>query len=94
MTSWGINILKLEGSILRHLDVIFSHHGVYAIMGFACLCVLLLGWVMVDVSRRKAKGLIGDMRPVVFIELPSPPPRSEPENPFPPRCDCDRHHDR
>jgi hypothetical protein len=95
MTSWGIKILRLEESALKHLDVIFSHHGAYAILGIVCLLMLLFVWVIVDVSRRKARGQLGHVRPVIFIESSSLPPRPpEPESPFPRWRECDCHHDR
>ena len=52
MTSWSAKVLRLEESALKHLDVIFSHHGVYAITGIVVLAMLLCLWVIVDVSRR------------------------------------------
>lgn len=94
MTSWEIKILRFEESALKHLSVISSHHGVYAIMGVVGLGMLLCVWVIVDVSRRKARGQLGHVRPVIFIESSSPSPRpSEPESPFPRWRECDCHHD-
>lgn len=78
-----IKLLKLEESALKHLDVIFAHHGIYAIMGVVWLWVFLIVWVVVDVSRRKAKGHRLHIRPVIFIETPAPPRPPEPPSAFP-----------
>lgn len=83
MSPWEIKILKLEESVLNHLDVIFSHHGAYAVMGVVCLWMLLVVWVIVGVSRLRAKGYRFHWRPVIFIERPAPPRPPEPPSVFP-----------
>jgi hypothetical protein len=83
MTPAEIKLLRLEESALKNLDVIFAHHGIYAIMGVVWLWVLLIVWVIVDISRRRAKGHRLHIRPVIFIETPAPPRPPEPPSEYP-----------
>jgi hypothetical protein len=89
-----IKILKLTESVLEHLDSIIAHHPFYVIQGLVCLWMIFMVWVIVDVARRKSRGQLGRVPPVIIVEstVPPPPPK-ETFDPFPPphhiaHCDC------
>ena len=97
MQPWQIKALELEASGLKHLDGFIHEHALYFLMGAIYLLLALLAWVLSGALRRKGGKSTYYVRPVIFIELPGPPP-TPPDtfDPFPPyqessHCDCDDH---
>jgi len=85
MQSWQIKTLELEVSALNRLDGFIHEHALYFLMGAIYLLLALLVWVLCGALRRKGGQSMNHVRPVIFIDLPGPPP-APPDtfDPFPP----------
>jgi hypothetical protein len=95
MQSWQIKALELEASALNHLDGFIADHALYVFIGLVYL-LIAFGIGLILLLRRSLKGKsVSHIRPVIFIDLPGPPPlNTDTFDPFPPphhsaHCDCD-----
>jgi hypothetical protein len=94
MSAWQIKALELEVSALNRLDGFVHEQALYFLIGAIYLLLALLAWVLSGALRRKGGKSMSHIRPVIFIDLPGPPPPSSEFNPFPPshhsaHCDGD-----
>lgn len=83
MQPWQIKALELEASELKHLDGFIHEHTFYFLIGAIYLLLALLVWVLCGALRRKGGQSTHHVRPVIFIDLPEPPPPSSGFDPFP-----------
>ena len=85
MQAWQIKALELEVSALNRLDEFIREHAVYFLIGAVYLLLVLLAWVLSGAWRRKGGKSTRQVRPVIFIHLPGPPPPPlDTFDPFPP----------
>jgi hypothetical protein len=94
MQPWQIKTLELEAAGLKHLDGFIHEHALWFLIGAIYLLLALLAWVLSGALRRKGGKHTSHVRPVIFIDLPGPPPSPSECDPFPPphhsaHCDCD-----
>jgi hypothetical protein len=90
MQPWQIKTLEMEQTALKHLDGVLAGYELVIPIGIIYL-LIILGVCLILLLRcgqRKWR-----VRPVIFIQMPGPPPRqADTFGPFPPHytthCDC------
>jgi hypothetical protein len=96
MNPLEIKLLNKEVSFFQYLDGIIDQHPVFVTLAIFYVFVLLVILVIVNVVRRRAKGLIKPGPRVIYIQSPAPPPPQEepPFDPFPPMRERDYEYER
>ena len=100
MQPWQINVLKLEMSVLDHLNEFIHEHVLYFFMGTIYLLLAILAWVLIKILQPPPGEPRPYVRPQIVVQVDNPPPPS-PEpifDPFPPlrdtpECDPDDYWD-
>jgi hypothetical protein len=96
MQPWQIKALKLEMSVLNHLDEFTHEHALCFLIGVILLLLALLMWVLSGALWRKEGESMSHVRPVIFIHPPGPPSLPNTLDSFPPwrdhpDCNHDEH---
>jgi hypothetical protein len=94
MSPLEVKLLHGEASFFQYLDGIIDRHPIYVTLALLYLFLLAMVLVIVNVARRRAKGLIKPGPRVIFIQSPAPPAPEPQFDPFSQPhhtddCDCD-----
>jgi hypothetical protein len=73
MEPWQIKALKLEVSVLKHLDGFVHEHALHFLIGAIYLLLALLAWVLSGALRPKGGKPTTHVPLVFFIHRPEPP---------------------